>query len=77
MKVLQAPNTDWSKKVKCGYCTADLEVEFNDLTYIATGGENVRDYDPGYYRFTCAVCKSSCSLTESSVPSYLKHVRKQ
>ena len=77
MKVLQAPNTEWSKKVKCDYCTADLEVEFNDLAYVPAAGGNQRDYDPAYYRFTCAVCKCCCTLTESAVPSYMKYVRKQ
>lgn len=67
MKIIKAPDTNWTRKHTCVNCTAELEVEKSDVKYTYHTG----DYrDPSYetWTATCPICKTDFNIPESSLP---------
>lgn len=52
MKVVKMPNTDFHYSYTCNNCTAELQVEKDDLLFHSEPGDM---RDPAYDRW-CAVC---------------------
>lgn len=67
MKVLKAPDTNWTRKHTCSTCTAELEVEKTDVTYQFHSGD-MRDPSYETWTATCPLCKTSFNIPESSLP---------
>jgi hypothetical protein len=68
MKILKRPDTAWSYKHTCSFCTAELEVEKSDVKYEYYHG----DYrDPILYEnwtATCPICKHEIHIPPLSIP---------
>lgn len=71
MKVIKAPNTDWTRKHTCSNCTAELEVEKADVKYQYYSGDF---RDPSYETWTanCPFCHKDFNIPESSIPQAVK-----
>lgn len=67
MKIIKAPDTNWSRKHTCNTCGAELEVEKSDVRYQYYSGDF---RDPSYetWTATCPVCKKDFNIPESSLP---------
>ncbi len=67
MKIIKAPSTQWSKKHTCVNCTAELEIEKQDVTFTHYSGD-VRE--PGYDTWTthCPICAATIHIKEEELP---------
>ena len=67
MKVIKAPDLNWTRKHTCSTCTAELEVEKSDVKYQYHSGDQ---RDPSYetWTATCPICKVDFHIPESSIP---------
>ena len=67
MKVLKRPDTNWSIKHTCANCTAELEVEKNDVKFHSYPGDF---RDPGYetWSATCPVCSAGFDIAVAKIP---------
>ncbi len=68
MKVLNKIDiSDWSYKYHCDQCDSDLELDKNDICYLASGQ---RDNDS--YFVHCAVCSKRFYIVEKLIPKLLR-----
>ena len=67
MKIIKAPDTNWSRKHTCSNCTAELELDKGDVKYQYHSGDF---RDPSYetWTATCPVCHTNFNVPESSIP---------
>ena len=66
MKVISTPDPNWHRRVTCNNCESILEVEIQDLTYVA----DQRDGDCA--RFACPTCARQGYIPISLIPSHLR-----
>jgi len=67
MKIIKAPNTNWTYKYVCGACTAELEVEKQDVTcthYDGHGRE--RSYES--WTSSCPICSTTINIDDEAIP---------
>jgi hypothetical protein len=67
MKILKHPDTKWSHQYTCTNCTAELEIEKEDLTMNTVIG----DYrETGYQNWLaeCPVCFTRITISNEDVP---------
>lgn len=67
MKIIKAPETNWSIQFTCTNCTAQLEVETADIIITHFDG----DYrEPAYNRFSfkCPICNVVHFVSNDSIP---------
>jgi transcription elongation factor Elf1 len=67
MKVIKVPEQNWSKRVNCGRCHAELELELGDIK------ANYSQRDGSWAEFTCGNCNNRCEMSLSSVPQNLHY----
>lgn len=67
MKIIKAPDTNWTRKHTCANCTAELEVEKGDVKYRYHSGDS---RDPSYetWTATCPICKTDFNIPEANLP---------
>jgi hypothetical protein len=71
MKVIEAPNTNWTKNITCGACTAVLQIETTDLHLNHYDGDFREPAYDSYY-VCCALCGNQCTISESDIPKAVK-----
>ncbi len=59
MKIISAPNLNWSKRVTCTGCQAVLELEITDLKRVS--GSDQREGSWDYVTWRCEICSTEHS----------------
>ncbi len=73
MKVIKQPNIKaWKTKVKCFACTAELEVDADDIVYNGSSGD-ARDggFNESSVTCKCCVCENTVYVSMKDVPGYI------
>lgn len=66
MKILKAPDTDWSHKYTCS-CEALLEIEKGDVKYQFYSGMG-RETDYETWTAKCPICEKEISIPVTKIP---------
>ena len=73
MKVLKkSEDFNWSRKVKCPYCRAELLVEKDDISYNNYSDGDFWSDEEEYYSYQCPECNYSNKLGEKLIPARVK-----
>lgn len=67
MKILKHPDTKWSRKHTCTNCTAELEIEKDDLRFTHYDGDyREQAYDSWYSH--CPICSDPINISGKDIP---------
>lgn len=77
MKIIKEPDSNWTMRYTCTTCTAELELNKDDVSYTRYDGDM---RDPGYdtWTSTCPCCSTTINIKESSLPAIVRvHIKKR
>lgn len=67
MKILKRPDTQWSLKHTCTNCTAELEIEKQDVKHTHYAGD-FRESSSDSWTTNCPICGQSIYISENNIP---------
>lgn len=70
MKILKAPETEWSYKCKCYNCTAELLVEKQDIKY--KSDYDMREGSWETWSVVCINCNHGFEISPNHIPQAVK-----
>lgn len=71
MKILKAPDTQWSFKCTCSNCTAELLIEKQDVKYRADSDQRTGESWETWSAI-CASCRHGINIPSDSIPKAVK-----
>jgi hypothetical protein len=76
MKIIKQPDFEWTKRHTCTNCTAELEVEKQDVTFTHYSGDM---REPSYDTWTasCPICAHTITIKEDEIPKAVQVVIKR